>query len=652
MKRCYLLTIALVLNVTFAFSQKKEVLLTIDNKPVYVSEFKRVYQKNLDLVKDESQKSVDGYLDLFIDYKLKIAEAYDQKLDERSTYKEEFNKYQEQLSRSYIYDSSLSEELVKEAYDRGLEEIEARHILILSKYEDAPQDTLVAYNKIKEIRQKALQGEDFEMLAKKYSEEPGASERGGYLGYFSAFGMVYPFESMAYNTAVGEVSEIVRTQFGYHIIKVLNKRKKGPEITVSHIMILDKPEDSTGFKPNERIREIAKLLEQGESFEKLAKQFSDDKNSGVRGGLLNKFSRGSLRSKIFENYAFNLKTPGELSKPFQSEFGWHIIKLNQIHEVPDFEAQREQLERRVREGDRSKVVTSAISNKIKSKYGFKAGQPYFDYFMEYLPESVLKRRFFVDSVAPVKKELLFRIGDRDVMFEDFARYIEDRHKRVRPYREKELLLTDLYDEFEINELKDYFRYRLEMENEDYAATINEYRSGLLIFDLMNANIWQKAKTDTTGLENFYNKTRDNYLSGERVNAILVSATSQEFAEKARIMLQKDMTAEAIRDSLNSKKEVNVIVTATKFDADSPQLPKGFVKKTGVSEIYNNEGSFVVMNIKELIPPGPKAFEEVRGRVLNNYQNYLESEWMKNLRNKFKVEVNKKVLKKVIKELKA
>lgn len=259
MKRYCLLFLILVFNLPQGFSQKKnDVLLTINNDPVYVSEFKRVYKKNLDLVKDESQKTVDGYLKLFIDYKLKIAEAYEQELHKQPSYIEEFEKYEEQLSRNYIYDTKVADELVVEAYERSLEEIEASHLLIGVNYNASPQDTLKAYNTIKKLRERAVAGEDFTELVKKNSTEPRARDRGGYLGYFTAFAMVYPFENAAYNTPVGEISEIVRTQFGYHIVKVTDRRPKGKEISVSHIMVTEKDDDSRTFKPEERIQEIGR----------------------------------------------------------------------------------------------------------------------------------------------------------------------------------------------------------------------------------------------------------------------------------------------------------------------------------------------------------------------------------------------------------
>lgn len=653
MKRFQLLFLVLFLSLSFGFSQDRgDVLLTIDGKPVYSNEFIRVYNKNLDLVKEESQKTIDGYLKLFIDYKLKIAEAYDQKFNENEAYKKEFAKYQEQLSRNYLYETKVADDLVREAYERGLEEIEAEHILISVDYNAVPNDTLAAYKKIQQIRDRALKGENFKELAMRYSEEPGAKERGGYLGYFSAFSMVYPFETMAYNTPMGEVSEIVRTQFGYHIIHVLNRRAKSPEITVSHIMISDKEDDSRTFKPNERIREIFNLIEQGESFEKLAQQYSDDKNSAIRGGKLNKFGRGQLRSKEFESYSYNLTEVGKISKPFKTNFGWHIVRLDEIHPLKTFEEQREALEKRVKQGNRSKIVTNAISAKIKMKYGFKGDPGFKEYFMDYLPDEVLQRKFIYDSVAPVIDKTLFSIGDKQVNYEDFARFISGRQRALKQYKQKEVLINDLYTEFEMMELKQYFRDRLEFENEDYATTINEYRNGLLIFDLMNANIWQKAKADTIGLEKFYNTRRTDYMWKERVEAVMATATSKDVAQEVAEMFREGKTIEEIKETFNKGKDVKVIVSSGKFEIDNRKLPTGFVAEKGVSELYNNDGSFVVVNVTNLIPPGPKEFEEVRGKVLNSYQNHLEEKWIAKLRNKFKVEVDKKVLKKIKKELKS
>ncbi|OAD90338.1 hypothetical protein A7A78_06295 [Aequorivita soesokkakensis] len=651
MKNFLSVIILAFLSATTVFSQnKKEVLMTIDGKPVYANEFKRVYLKNLDLVQDESQKDIDGYLQLFIDYKLKIAEAETQGLDKESTYKSEYSKYRDQLSRNYLFEDKVTEELAKEAYERGKEDINASHILIRVDYESVPQDTLAAYNKIKSIRDRAVKGEDFAQLAKTYSEEPGAKETGGNLGYFTVFNMVYPFENAAYNTKVGEISKIVRTTFGYHILKVNDRRSKMPKIAVSHIMISDKKGART-FNPEERINELYTMLKQGESFESLAKQFSDDKNSAVKGGKLNAFTKGDLRAPEFENAAYELKNIGDISKPVKTDFGWHIIRLDEKLPEESFEQQKESLEKRVTEGDRSKIVTNAINNKIKEKYGFKKGESFLPYFDTYVTDDVLKRKWIMNPIPNDMEKTLFTIGDKKLGYTDFAKFIAGRQKTTRPYKQKEALLVDLYDEFETENLKDYFKEHLEDENEDYAAILTEYRDGLLIFDVMNKNIWQKAKNDSIGLQEYYNKTKQDYQWKQRVEAIIYSATSEMLAQQIQKMLAEGKTAEEIKTALNTDDKVNVLITPGLFEVDQRELPEGLEIKEGVSKVYPNNDSFEVVNIKAILAPGEKSLDEVKGKVLSNYQNDIEAKWMQELHSKYKVEVDKKALKHLKKELK-
>ncbi len=646
----YLASILVLFFINLSFSQnKKDVLLTVDGKPVYTSEFKRVYSKNLDLVKDESQKKVEGYLNLFIDYKIKVAEAYAQNLDKDETYISEFNQYRDQLSRNYIFENKVTSELSLEAYDRGLYEINANHILILSKYDDIPQDTLKAYNKIKAIYDRAKSGEDFVALVKENSEEPSADKSGGELGYFTVFAMVYPFETAAYNTNVGDVSEIVRTQFGYHILKVNDRRKRGSQITASHIMLSDKGANRT-FVPEERINELYTLLQQGEDFAKLAEQYSDDKNSAKNGGKLQKFRKGELRAPEFENAAFSLENAGDFSKPIKSKFGWHIIKLNEKHAIPTYEEEKESLEKKVKNGVRSKIVTSALNDQIKEKYGYKKVTDYGPFFNIYVSDDIFKKKWEYDTIANAQDRVIFTIGKKEVRFSDFAKFIVARQKQQFAAKEKSFLLADFYYEFESDELENYFRDNLEFENDEYAATISEYRSGLLIFDLMNKNIWMKAKNDTIGLQKFYETVKGNYLWNDRVDAVIVTSTTEDSAIEARKLLINNKTNEEVKEVLNVDDKVNIIISEGVFEEGQRELPENFEMKEGVSEIYSNKDGFTIVRVNKVIPTDIKPLDAVKGKVMSDYQNDLESKWMKELRDKYKVQIHKKALRRVKKEL--
>ncbi|MEL6810773.1 MAG: peptidylprolyl isomerase [Bacteroidota bacterium] len=652
MNRLITTTVVLFFLGLSAFAQKKkDILMTIDDRPVLISEFKRVYKKNLDLVQDESQKSVDGYMDLFIDYKLKVAEAYAQKFHEAEQYKKDFSKYEEQLSRNYIFENKVTSELAKEAYTRGLEEIDASHILILVGYDAVPQDTLAAYNKISAIRDRAVSGEDFAALAKDTSEEPNIEKTQGRLGYFTVFSLVYPFESGAYATQVGEVSEIVRTQYGYHIIKVHDRRSKAPEITVSHIMVSAKDTDGN-FNPSERINEIKSLLDQGEPFEQLAKQYSDDKNSGKNGGKLKRFSKGDLRSEKFEKAAYELENPGDVSEPVLSEFGWHIIRLEEKHPLPTFEERREALERRVKEGSRSKIVSSAVNKKIKEKHGFQKGEDYWPYFGKAIADSAIVRKWKYDTVRGNDNKRIFTVGDREIFFNDFAQFIYVRQFTSVTYTSKVNMLADYYDEFETQELKRYFRERLEMENDEYAAIISEYRDGLLIFDVMGKNVWRKAKKDSVGQQEFFVSNRSNYQWKERISGQIFSATKKDVVDAVANYLELGKTGEEIKELLNKDDKVNVLLTAGTFEVDRRELPSNFEVKKGVSKVYNENNTFIVVKVEEVIPPGLKELEDVKGKVISDYQSYVEEQWMQSLRSKYKVEINEKALKKLKKQMRS
>ena len=628
---------------------KKNVLLTINSNPVYSSDFTKVFNKNLDLVVEESQKNVAGYLDLFIDYKLKITEAYAQGLDKNQQYIKEFKKYEDQLAKKYIYDKRIVSKLVEEAYDRSLEEINAEHILVLSNLNDSPNDTLKAYNKIKEAHVKALKGENFTSLVIEYSEEPGAKKSKGKLGYFTAFQMVYPFENTAYNTNVGEISEITRTSFGYHIIKINDRRKKKPKINVSHIMIFSN-NDKKAEDTEERINELYAMIMQGEPFENIAKQFSEDKNTGVKGGQLKTFGPGDLKAPKFENAAYSIKNEGEIIAPIQSAFGWHIIRLNEKFSIPSFEEQKDDIEKKVKGGARALIVTQAINNKIIKKYGFKEGESYISYFNNYVNDSILSRKWTYSSIPLTENQILFTIGDHDVTYTDYAEYLRDNQKTIKKYANKESLLIDMYVRFKNETLKNYFKERLEVENKEYATIINDYRNGLLVYDVMNKNIWQIAKIDSTGLKNYYEKTKNNYNWKKRLDVDIYSSSDEITTKQVQTLLMRGEESATIKKQINSEGKINVITVSDVFEIDQSELPEDLIPEKGVSDIKLNDGFYVVVNIKEVIEPTLKEFDEVRGTVISDFQTEIEKKWMQSLRDKYEVKINNKSLKKLKKKL--
>jgi peptidyl-prolyl cis-trans isomerase SurA len=643
--------ILLFVTILASAQKKSDVIMTIDDIPVYTREFVRVYNKNLDLVQDESQKTVDGYLDLFIDYKLKVAAAYEQGLHMKAAYIKEFSKYEAQLSRNYLYEDKVTTDLARQAYERGKYDVNVAHILVRTSYDDVPSDTLIAYNKIAEALVKARAGEDFAQLAGEYSQEPRAAERGGDLGYFSTFTMVHEFEDAAFETPVGEISDILRTQFGYHIIFVKEKRAREQDVTVSHIMISESENATRTFNPEERINEINTLLAQGSSFEDLAKQYSEDKNSANKGGKISRFSKGQLRSKEFEEVAYSLENSGDLSEPFKSEFGWHIVRLEEKHMPQTFEEQKEVLEKKVGEGARSKIVNTAVNHKIKEKYSFKVDDNFRPFFSNFITDSILKRVWDYEEDFAQNERALFVIGGNyTATYGDFAAYIKGRQTKKGLPKSISRVISESYELFETESLKRYFRDQLEKTNEEYASVISEYRDGLLIFDVMRLNIWDKAKKDTIGSKAYYENNKEKYQWKQRIQADIVSSSKDDMIEVARTMLSNGKTIEEIKEALNKEKAVNVIASSGTYELENRNLPEGFEAVLGMSKKYSQNGNFIVVNVTEIVSPSIKAYDDVKGRVISDFQKQLEADWMRELRNANNVVINKKALKKVKRQI--
>jgi peptidyl-prolyl cis-trans isomerase SurA len=636
----------------YAQNVKKEVLFTIDNKPYYTDEFSRVYNKNLDLVKDESQKDLTQYLELFIGYKLKINKANKLGLQNGEAYKNELATYRTQLSKNYLTDSKVTKELVEEGYQRSLKEIKASHILITVDENAAPADTIAAYNKIVDLRKRALNGEDFGTLASQFSQDPSAKENKGDLGYFSSFRMVYAFETAAYKTAKGKISNPIRTRFGYHIIKVDDIRDNRGEVTVAHIMILNPKEDTPAEKEKAQstIQDIYKKLQQGESFESLAKQFSDDKSSSSKGGVLSRFGSGQLSSEEFENTAFSLTPEHPISAPFQSKYGWHIVKLIEKHQVKTFDEMKSELENKVGKDDRSRLIINSLNEKLRKKYNVKRDDKVFAAATKAVTNDFYENKWEVPADTKPYDKKLFAIKERNITGTDFLNYLKTQEKGAGALKPVSTLTSKYYEQFLDEQLTDYYTDNLETEFPDFSAVMEEYRDGLLLFDLMEKEIWDRSKTDTLGLKSFYETHKSSYNWKNRFDVVIASSTNMEVIKKAQKMLQQNTSSEQIKEKLNTKDKVSLMTNTGIFEEGNESLPKNLKPVAGVSEITKEGEYYFVTKVNKVLPAGTKTLDEAKGKVINDYQQYLEQNWVNDLRKEFTVKTYPEVFENVKKQL--
>ena len=486
-----------------SFSQlKNDELFKVNDSVVLIDEFNRVFNKNIELIDEKNQKDFDSYLNLLVNYKIKLAEAYELGYHEDPKYRSELNKYTKQLQNTYLTDKETEDRYLLEAYDRTKLEVNVSHILI--RIESDNVDTIQVYNKLNSLRN-SFGNSTTDEFKKKYNQDNLMIVED--LGYFSVFKMIYDFENVAYNTPVGEVSEPFRTQFGFHILKVNDKRNSLGEVTVGHIMTYKSKTDA-----HERIKNIYDSIQSGTSFEYLAKKYSEDKNSSFKGGRLNPFSSGQINSIPFENAAFNLDIDNNISEPVETKYGWHIIKLYNKQNVKDFDQIKFELLNKLKKSSRFNKITDSFYSFLLKRYNLSYENENLSYFISIIDQSYLQGNWSIPEEIDDEK-ILVKINNKILKYIDFATFLEDNQKKYNIISTKDLVY-DLYKRFIDYNALEFYKNNLENENPEYRFVINEYREGLLLFNLMQEKIWTLKDSDTINLREFYNENINKYVSFE------------------------------------------------------------------------------------------------------------------------------------------
>tara|TARA_B100001173_G_scaffold54752_2_gene45646 strand:+ start:1156 stop:3084 length:1929 start_codon:yes stop_codon:yes gene_type:complete len=632
--------ILFVLSINILNSQDldSKTLMTIGNQNISVKEFLRVYNKNINLVQDQNQKDIDYYINLYSKYKLKLIEAKELGYDLKDSYKKEFTSYKNQLSNAYTTDKEVTESLVKEAYNRTANEIKAQHILV--RFQDN-QDSLLAYEKIQSLRSRLI-NEDFLNLRSLLHD--GKSIFVEDLGYFSAFKMVYEFENAAFNTLVGQTSTPFRTQFGYHVVKVLDTRPSRGKVQVAHIMISNTQKDSS-LVPEIRINELYNSLIQGSSFETLAKQFSDDKSSASKGGVMNPFKSGDINSEVFVDTAFNLNEIGSMSKPIQTQYGWHILKLILKSPIQPYEIIKQDLEKKVKRDSRSLIIRKKMIEKLVSKY--EIFEPNLDLSSQLITKNANESSWVLKATK--LKDVFLRIEDKIYTYETFLKFLNQNNRLYDKSKSNDEFIKKQYKTFFENNLFEYKKNNLINENEEFANILKEYEDGLLLFDIMQDKIWDVAKNDTLALKLFYDNNVSKFKSKEKIIGTIISSKDKKHLKKVIKLWEKSIINKEISNQLNYKSQV-IILSTGEFEITDPLLPQNKNFKKGISKIIEFENNYVVLKVQDIIPAKTLPFEKIKGSVISKYQSFLETNWVEKLANKYHIKIDNKVLKELKKSL--
>lgn len=724
-------------------TSEKETLFSIGESPVSTEEFVYVFNKNNQNDSVVTQQSIDEYLDLFIKFKLKIREARSRGLQNTEEFKNEFNVYRDELAKPYLTETKVVDELVNEAYERMKEEVNASHILVRLEEHAQPEDTLAAYRRIQEIREKAVSGDDFAKLAQMHSEDPSARMNNGRLGYFTALQMVYPFEENAYTTQPGEISPVFRTRFGYHILKVHDRRPSQGKIKTSHIMIRAAQGISAGdsIAARKKIHEIYDKLMAGELWFDLCTQFSEDLGSRSAGGALPWFGTGNMVPE-FEQAAFALADTGDITKPVKTAYGWHIIRLDDRKGLEPLEEIKEDLTNRIKRDSRSELSEKALLERLKKENQFVEYAAAVNDLWTAADSSLLQGKWQAGTMQN-RNTALFRMQDSVYVASDFFRYVEENQKAA-PRHSPAGYLQELYESYKKDAIISFEKSRLAQKYYDYKMLVKEYEEGILLFQLMDTEVWSKAVNDTTGLRNFYETNKARYQWKERVDAAVFNANAKKIIEQVKPLLdqeyldvnssvhtlefdadrgnlnnthqeqldaiaetmekqpswtariafnpasdknqervdhvtaylQERLPAEQIKLAPGAQQKENAI--AISFVSDSRKVIENRFNKTSALELHVEEGlyekgdhellneinwlpgiyeitrdgRYYLIEVKNVMPPGYKKLDNIRGIVISDYQNFLEETWIDELEKEYPISINEKALRKIYKQLEA
>jgi peptidyl-prolyl cis-trans isomerase SurA len=641
--RC-LVFIWFIIPIPEAFTRENDaVLLRVDNREITSGEFLRLWKKS-EFYSDPAR--LPEYLELFINFHLKVAHARDEGIHNEPSFREALAQYRKQLAVPFLGDAGTEEKLVREAYERLQYDINASHILVKLVPGYSPEDTLMAWEKAIQIRERIIEGEPFDVIARATSDDPSAKVNSGNLGYFTALQMLYPFENEVYRAKPGETGMPVRTRFGYHIIRVNEKIKSRGEIKTAHIMIGFNQYNEQDAKT--RATEIHGKLIAGQDFGKLAMENSTDFNTAAHGGELDWFGSGRFIPE-FENAAFTLKNPGDFSEPVLTSFGWHIIKLLDRREIPPLDQVRERLLAEIREygGNRSGLIRSALVTRLKNEWKFSENPRSLEIFPQLVDERIFEGEWPVPRNQPLD-DVMFTVTGKTVTQKDFAEFISENAYVRKPWPLPEYI-NSLYSDFVASWLIRLEEDSLEKKYPEFRYMTNEYRDGMMLYEISHRQVWSRPKTDSAGLSKFYHDYIDSYMWEKRLSATIFSTGNERLARRAAWRARRSLwfggrDKDWIVDRLNrSAGEEEVTYEQGLFLRGDREFTDRVTWEEGVSDIYFINGRYMFALVYDILSPEPKTPEEAREQLVFDYQEYLEKNWVAELRKKYNVIVNKEIL---------
>lgn len=643
----FLLPVVLMLLITTAYSQT---LFTYGKNSVEAKEFLRAFNKNNTIAPaTDRKKAMRDYLDLYIKSKLKVREAYARKYDTIPSIQSEVDNLRLQIIDNYMSDPQAIEKLTHEAFIRSQKDIHVAHIFISFKNATGATDMAAADRKKDEVVKRLNSGEDFFKVASELSDDPSAKTNKGDIGFITVFTLPYFFENIAYSTPPGKYSDPYRSKSGYHIFKNLQERPAIGKLKAQQILLAFPPGTSDADKRElkKKIDSIYERLKKGDDFSKLAVQFSNDFVSASANGNMQPFGVGHYEPE-FEKIAFGLKKDGELSEPFVTEHGYHIVK--RIGGVPVAKDSNDKvnwndLKGLVNNAERTSASQKVMVERIKKQVGFKS-YPYKADILQAYTDSMLNGTRLGIGAQQDKNALLFKIGDSTLRIPDWIGYAQ-----VFRYGANNTIKTTdvLMDEFTQANVMQYYRENLEKYNEDFRNQMNEFKDGNLFFEIMQREIWNVAQSDSAGLRNYYEKNKMKYYWKPSADAVVFYCSDEETANALYKKIKENPSdwqsaISPFEEKVSADSSRNELVNIP--NKNKMAFTPGMVTSPVINP--NDKSASFAYILKLYNDSSPRTFEEAKGLVINDYQNVLDEKWVVQLQKKYPVVVNQKVLQSVLK----
>lgn len=641
-------------------SVQAQTLFTYGSNPVTKQEFLKNYQKNeQNQETDFSEKALREYLDLYALFRMRVTEAELQQIDTIPAIMYELDNYKKQLAKGYLIDQQLTEKLTREAYERMKEEYHVAHILLMAPPGTNPADTLKLYQRMDSIYQAVTKNKaSFAAMAAKYSDDAGTKDNGGELGYMTALQTVYPFENAVYQTKPGHVSKPFRSSLGFHIVQVKDKRPARGEIEVAQILIAAPPSKGEAGKAEakRRAEEVIAAYKKGVSFDTLVAKYSEDKHSMGNAGQMERFGVGSM-VQSFEDAAFSLKKPGDVSSPVETEYGYHVIRLIQKYPLKPYDSIQKGLARKIENDPRSQIAKDQHNETIKKKYNFREypeNLKAIDDRIQSIPDTGAQAHLLSAVSFEGLNQPLFTIGGNTYGQQDFIQFLQmvTRGKLTTP---KKHVVKEVYKLYSSRVLTDFQETKLMEENAEFRNLMNEYRDGIMLFELMDRNIWGKATKDSSGLAQFYEGSKSRYQWEPGFSGSLYRFKNQDALKEGLAVLQKkkDIGNDDLLEELNTESHPDALSIQTgryEFSRFREASRETLTEGTTTAPVQNTDGSYTVIRVEKVYQePGQKSLDDARGYVVSEYQDYLEKSWNDTLRKKYSVTVDEKVFKTMVRK---